>query len=279
MSILKLFTPNKKLEQQVEQLREETARLRQQVESLKATGAGGDARSHEEIATALSSAVDSLQTQMSQMSNSVSDFAVREVSLQAKVSLEVTPLGTLNYRLIRPEDQIDAQKISTFSLTIVPVPKQDEPGTPRPASFNTQVGIDEIAGIREAQRERLYQQNIYTVGEFLRVGTRARSAVHLAALLEVDREGLNALLSHAQLLTLDGVAGHTASTLFDAGVRGFRDLASFTPEGLLSLYEQHASTPDHAPLKDLTLTQATSWVKTARAYVGLADQQTDARNV
>jgi uncharacterized protein DUF4332 len=260
------------IQQQFKKLQEEHQQLRLELEALRAAKnplvEENPAHSHDEFASAIGSAVDSLQMHMSRMSNQVSDFAVREISVQAKVSLEVTSLGVLTYRFIRPGDPIDAQKISTVSLTIVPVPKQDKIGTLGPGVLNAAVGLEGIPGLSEDLRARLGQHNIHTVADFLEVSTRARSAVRLAALLEVDRELLNGWLAQAQLLMLQGMDSQTASLLYEAGIRGLNDLASLTSEDVLDRYERQASAINGPTRKRLNVGQVESWIKIARTYTG-----------
>ena len=270
MSIFDYCKRRRTLLRQISRLRKENRQLKKgaAAPTLAAGPAGAVYRPQEDFANALGSAVDSLQTRMAQMSNPVSDFAVREVSLQAKVSLEVTPLGTLAYRFVGPSESVDAAKLSSLSLTIVPVPRQDGSGAPALADLDVQVGIEQIPGLGEKRRERLRSHDIYTVGEFLQVGTRARAAVQLAALLEVDRLRLSEWLTHAQLLMLRGVDGRTAAALHDAGIRGFDDLASLQPEEVVARCRRRAADADHPAPAGITPAQAESWVKTARTYTG-----------
>ncbi|HEV7473881.1 MAG TPA: DUF4332 domain-containing protein [Pyrinomonadaceae bacterium] len=271
MSILDFFKGKCSLLRQLDSLQVENLRLRKQLD-LPTDGTAisledySSARTHEEFAGALSLAVDSLQTQLSEMSNPVSDFGLREVSLQAKVMLEVTPLGILKYRFIKPGDLVDAQNASTISMTIIPVPKQDKVGTLAHGEFQRQVGVEEIPGITEDCNARLRQHGIYTTADFVQVGTRLRGAVRLAALLEVDRQRLNEWLARAQLLMLEGINSQTASLLFDAGIRGLNDLASLTPEQVISRCEKQNGTPVSA--KHLALAQVERWIKSASAYTG-----------
>jgi len=225
---------------------------------------------HEDFAGALSLAVDSLQSQLSQMSNQVSDFGLREISVQAKVILEVTPLGVLTYKFIKPGDQIDAQAISTLSLTVVPVPKGDLVGTLSPGKFNGHSGVEEIPGITKDNSARLRELGIFTASDFFKVGTRVRSAVRLAALLDVERQQLNEWLAHAQLLMLEGINGKTATILIDAGISNINDLASLTPEQVMTRYKQQADTQGSSAPR-LALTQVEQWIKTARSYTGTPD--------
>jgi len=225
---------------------------------------------HDDFAGALSLAVDSLQGQLSQMSNQVSNFGLREMSVQAKVMLEVTPLGVLTYKFIKPGDQVDAQAISTISLTIVPVPKEDMVGTLSPGKFNGKVGVEEIPGINKDRSARLKQLGIYTASDFFKVGTRVRSAVRLAAYLDVERQRLNEWLAHAQLLMLEGINGETATILIDAGISNLTDLASLTPEQVITLYKQQADTQG-SPAPRLIPRQVEQWIKTARSYTGTPD--------
>jgi hypothetical protein len=173
---------------------------------------------------------------------------------------------------------VDAQKISTLSLTVVPVPKPEGHGTLKSPQLNPQVGVDEIGGIEDAQRARLYRNNIYTVGEFLQVGTRARSAVQLAALLEVDRQRLSDFMAHAQLLMLKGIDSQMANILYSAGIHGFNDIASLTQEEIVSRYEQRARELGEEAHRRISPTNVKTWIETARTYIGLPDQPVDIKS-
>lgn len=277
MSIFDFFKRRSALLQQTSRLRAENRQLKTRLDAAVVAGdvravgvnsAGNVYRPQDDFASALGSAVDSLQANMARMSNPVSDFAVREVSLQAKVSLDITPLGTLAYRFVNPADRVEPEKISSLSLTIVPVPKQNGAATLDAAGLDSQVGVEELPGLGKDRRERLRRQDIYTVGEFLQAGTRARSAVQLAALLGVDRLRLSEWMAHAQLLMLEGVDGQIASVLHDAGVRSLDDLATLSPEEVLARYERQAGKSGQLACESITLARAEAWVKTARAYTG-----------
>ncbi|HSS21106.1 MAG TPA: DUF4332 domain-containing protein [Pyrinomonadaceae bacterium] len=242
-----------------------------QLTSKASTLADDSGANHEDLASALGFAVDSLQTQLSQMSNPVSDFGLREVSLQAKVTMNITPLGVLTYRFISPGDKVDPQTINTLSLTIVPVPKQDPVGTLTRGDFQREIDVEKIPGIDKEIKARLQQQGIYTTSDFVQVGTRLRSAVKLAALLDVDRERLNEWLARAQLLMLDGMKSETANILFDAGIRSLVDLASLTPQQVIRRYEKQAATT-RDPDQRLDETQVEQWIRTASIYTGTPDK-------
>ena len=66
---------------------------------------------------------------MANMRNTTSNFAVREFKLEASVFVQVTPLGSVEYRaLVQPGEQAPPQALSKLSLQVVPVPKDNLAG-------------------------------------------------------------------------------------------------------------------------------------------------------
>ena len=58
--------------------------------------------------------------------------------------------------------------------------------------------------------------------------------------------------------------------LIDAGISNINDLASLTPEQVMTRYKQQADTQGSSAPR-LALTQVEQWIKTARSYTGTPD--------
>jgi hypothetical protein len=205
------------------------------------------------------------------MRNATSGFAVRQFDLQASVHVQVSPLGTIEYRFVQPGDKTDPQSLSRLSLQVVPVPKDTLAGVWTPNLFQPEVAIAALPGLDDDAVRRLEDAGLYSIGEFMQVGTRARAQAYLAALLGVERQRVALWAQQAMLLTLRGMSGPAALLLIDAGVAGFATLAGLAPEALSALYDQaRARRADlGAPALDPAL--AAMWIRAARQYLGLPD--------
>jgi hypothetical protein len=226
------------------------------------------ARMPDDLASAIGHSVDTLQSRLSSLTNQVSSFAVREFVLELKVGVDITPLGTLAYRLPRIEDNIDPARLSTVSMTLVPLPKESPAGSWTQPEFTPHISVEEINGIGETYRRKLNAHQIYTVADLLAVGSRVRSAVELAALLSVDRRRLGEWLAHAQLLTIRGIDGRSAEVLYRIGVRGMDELADCVPDELASRYNAEVERLGRMTLKPVTAVHVGEWVASARAFQG-----------
>ena len=259
----------------------ERARIAQEMEALHAKVAALESENQDlklalqkpprladDLASAVAHSVDSLQTRMAGLTNPVSNFAVREFSIDAKVQIDVTPLGTVEYRFIQPGDRVEASQISNVSMTLVPIPRPDATGTYTRADFTPLVPIEDIQGIGEAYRKRLNAHEIYTVNDLLTAGTRVRGSVALATLLDVDRERLGEWLSHAQLMTVRTIDGRAAELLYDLGIHSLEALASADPADLTARYNQRVGQLDRQTLAPQSPAAVADWVRAARAFVG-----------
>lgn len=252
------------LKQELARVQKENEQLKGQIKAMRASSS----RPPDDFASAVSHSLDTLQSRMTQMANPVTDFVVREFSVEAKVHIDVTPLGTFEYKFIDPGEDVDPQKISRIGMTIVPVPKQTAAGSWTRPDFTPFLGVEEIQGIGENYRKLLNKHQIFTVGDLLTAGSRVRSSVELASMLKVDRERLGHWLSHAQLLTVRDVDGRTAEVLFASGIKGLKDLAELTPEELVKTFNERVTKLGHKNLKHITPAQAETWIKTAQSYIG-----------
>jgi len=231
------------------------------------------ARTPDDFVTAITHSVDSLQAKLSKMSNPSSNFVVRDFKIDTKVFVDVTPLGTIDYRFIQPGDNIDPQKLTNISLTLSPTPKPEgASGNYTSPDFTPFEDIDEIQGIGDIYKNRLKEKNIYTVSDLLHAGTRVRSKVELASLLEVDHRKLGEWLGHAQLLTIKGIDGRAAEILFDLGIDSLEKLALQPVDELTSIYNQRVGEIGHKSLNSVTADTVSSWVKAAQTYTGKKPQ-------
>lgn len=244
--------------QQIEiQLREELGQTRQR------TG-----REPDDFASAVSHSLDTLQSRLTGLSNPVTDFAVREFQIDARVAVNVTPLGTVEYRFIQPGEVVDPSAVSNVSMKVVPVPKQTQAGAYSPVEFTPSAGVEEIRGIGKQLRQTLNQQGIYTVGDLLHAGGRVRGSVELANVLEVDRYRVDEWLAHAQLLTIRDVTGRIAGVLYEIGVRSLAGLAEREPTELAAAFNAQVLATGRKRVPEVAAGTVTPWIRAARVFLG-----------
>jgi len=161
--------------------------------------------------------------------------------------------------------------LSKLSLQVVPVPKDNLAGVWTPNLFQPDAPVAALPGLGDDGARKLEAAGVFTLGEFLQVGTRARAQAYLSALLDVERQRVALWAHQALLMTLRGVTGNAALVLIEAGVSRFETLAGLAAEGLTALYEAtRQRRPDlAAPPLDITL--AGQWVRAARQYLGLSE--------
>jgi hypothetical protein len=219
------------LQKLVDSLRAELERLRQENAALTAKVAELSAppRSSDDFAAGVQHALDSLQSRLSEMDNPTSDFAVREFTLESRVHLEVSALGTIGMRFVQPDETVNAAALSTVSMTVVPMPKPAD-GTPTPASVQ---GIESIDGLTKEQITMLRANNVVTTRDFYSAATRATTTATLVSMLGVGRDQLGRMVLLAGLLTVPGVDKDSASLLFDAGIQDPATLAESSADSVL----------------------------------------------
>lgn len=228
-------------------------------------------RTPDDVMTAVTHSVDSLQAKLTRMANPVSDFVIREFSIETKAYVDVTPLGTIEYRFLQPGDDVDPACLSRLRMTLAPVPKEDAAGSYSGPGFTPFEDIEEIQGIGDVYKKQLNSRNIYTISDLLHAGTRARSRVELAAMLEVDHNRLGAWLGHAELLTIKDIDARAAEVLYTIGIEGLSHLAVAEPDDLAERYNQQVRTMGHAVLKPIDPAMAETWISSARLFVGRKD--------
>ena len=227
----------------------------------------------DDFATAVQQSLDEMQQRMSTMRNSMSNFAVRELKLEASVFVQVSPLGSIEYRFVQPGDDVEAAAVSRLSLDIVPVPKNDLAGVWTVNLFQPHVPISALSGITAEQTKSLESAGLFSIGEFLQVGTRARAQAYLEALLGTERSRLELWAQQAMLMTLRGVNGAAAMVLIAAGIGSFEALAGLTVEVVVKAYGEtrNKRTDLGAPPADAG--SATLWIRAARQYLGLSEPE------
>jgi len=252
------------LKKRVKELEAEKKDLQQQLKMATEK----PARTPDDFVTAISHSVDSLQAKLADMNNPTSNFVVRDFKIDTKVFMDVTALGTVDYRFIQPGDEVDANKLTNISLSLAPTPKQNTLGSYSHPDFTPFEDINEIQGIGEVYKDRLKEKNIYTVSDLLHAGTRVRSKVELASMLEVDHRKLGEWLSHAKLLTVKEIDGRSAEVLVDLGIVSLEDLAQQSAESLTATYNERVEIVDHDVLKPIEVAKAQKWINAAQTYVG-----------
>jgi hypothetical protein len=252
------------LKEEVSSLQGRNLELTRQVTTLRERPSGPD-----DFASAVQQSLDELAQRMTSMRNSISNFAVRELKLDASVFVQVSPLGTIEYRFAQPGDDAGSAALSKLSLSIVPVPKNDLAGVWTPDLFQPEQPIAALPEIKEEQVKQLESAGLFSIGEFLQVGTRARAQAYLSALLGAERTRLQLWAQQAALMTLRGVTGSAALVLIEAGFGSFELIARETPEGLSKRYALIRKKHEEwgAPEADGSLTA--QWIRAARQHLGL----------
>ena len=261
---------DKNIDVVITSLRNEIAKLQQQNQGLQGQLDSLLAKpsAPEDFGTALQQSVDKLQTLLYSMTNPVSNFAVKEFQLETNVELTVTPLGTVEYRFIPFDQKVDPGALSRITLQLVPIPKQTTTNT-FTNQFQPQLSTSAIEGLTADQQALLHRSGIDTVGDFLSVGTRARSSVELVALLKVDRVKMAALLASAQLLTLKGVDAARVAVLIAAGIDSLEKIAGLKPDDLVKRFNTQRTEMKRTDASPLDAVEAAAWIAASAAFLGI----------
>jgi hypothetical protein len=263
----------KNLQAVIDELRKEVGRLQSETLQLSADLSALRDRpsAPDDFATAVQQSLDELQQRMASMRNSMSNFAVREFKLEADVFVQVSPLGSIEYRFVQPGDNVNATALSKLSLHLVPVPKNDLAGVWTPNLFQPELGLAALPDLQPGQLQRLEAAGLYSIGDFLQVGTRARAQAFLEALLGTERKRLALWAQQAALMTLRGVNGGAALVLVEAGLGSFDALAASSAPAVEKAYSKiRGKHPEwSAPPVDEAL--ASQWIRAARQYLGLPE--------
>lgn len=241
-----------RLTQELGQLKQQNLTLQGRIDQLLAP-----ARSPDDLASALQRTVDRLQTELASLSNPVSNFAVKDFRLDTAITVSITELGTIEYRLLQPGTNVDPNAISKLSLSLVPIEKQRPDGTLSPQLF--QPGRElAVVGMKEELLQTFERNHIFTIGEFRSTVMRAQVRSTLIASEKTTQQELSILQARAELLLLVGMDRNTADLLMTAGIDGLPALARWTPEGLILI------------LRDVEKAQLAQWISAAQAFTGVA---------
>lgn len=241
---------------EVSALRRENAALKQQLEHLAPAAPASD------FAAALQASLDQIQASCAEMANPISNFAVKEFSLQANVVVNIDELGQPHYRFLRAGEQVDERAVSRLSVSFAPLPKE---ARERRLLANTAaipvVSLHELGGERQKQ---LHARGIYSVADLARVGTRLRGQAQLCALLGVEREQIAAWLDEAALMSVEDIGEAGANLLWQSGIHSLRELGRRDPATLLPVLEKKLSAPLTGKIGALNAERLKSWITTAR---------------
>jgi hypothetical protein len=251
------------LRKELTRLEGENAALRRQLAEVEAARK----RSPDDFASAVAHTLDTLQHKLAQTTNPVSRFAVREVAIDAQVTVDVSPLGTLEYRFVRPEDNIDPSKLSRIRLDLVPLPREDA-GLSTGPEFSPYAGVEDIIGVGETWRGALNRQQIYTINDLLVAGSRLKSSAELAAMVGVDRTRLAEWMGHAELLSVRAIDPRAADVLWAVGMRDLATLAGASAEEVVAKYNDEVARRAQKNLAPIDTEQAKAWIEAAIKYNG-----------
>lgn len=248
--------------------------LRKQVVELQSTNAALTAKltaaeqastSADDFAAGIQHAVDGLQDKLATMQNSVSTFGVREFSMQTKVLVDVSQLGAIGLRFVAPGESVDASALSTVSLTLVPLPKE-QPAQAAPAPAD--LPVDQIDGLSGDQIATLHRAHVTTTSSFRRAATRATTAATLRGMLAVDRESLGRMTELAGLLGVPGIDRISAAVLHSAGITDPATLATTTAKDLVRRYRAAARRRKDAGESAPSEALAQQWIDAAVRLTG-----------
>jgi hypothetical protein len=251
------------LRKELTRLENENAVLRRQLAEVEAARK----RSPDDFASAVAHTLDTLQHKLAQTTNPISRFAVREVAIDAQVTVDVSPLGTLEYRFVRPEDTIDPSKLSRIRLDLVPLPREDA-GLSTGPEFSPWAGVEDIIGVGETWRGALNRQQIYTINDLLVAGSRLKSSAELAALVGVERTRLAEWMGHAELLSVRAIDPRAADVLWAVGIRSLAMLAGASAEEVAAKYNHEVARRAQKSLAQIDAAQAKAWIDAAINYHG-----------
>ena len=256
----------------VEVLRGELAEARSNAASLQAKldELSTPARSADNLAEGVQNALDSLSDKLGAMANTTSNFAVREFTLESKVHVDVTQVGTIGFQFVKPGEVVNAAALSTVTLTVVPIPKPlPDPvdATQAAAVVRAPDAPVEALGFSAAQAAVLRGAHIATTSEFARVATHATATAELVSMLGISRAELGRYTLLAGLLTVPGLDQVKAQVLYEAGIHDVATLAATKPATMVTRYAKAAPTVDGAGRWRPKPEDATAWVAAASALV------------
>jgi hypothetical protein len=194
-------------------------------------------QSPDDFSAALQSTVDSLQTELSRLSNPIANFAIKEFKIDTRVGVKITSLGTIEYRFAGPGERVSAESQSQLSLTLVPVEKADQSSKDLDRFLAPLRPIAQIADLakkvisKDLSAQNYFEANhIYTIGEFLRVGSRANIQARIVAATQIDSKTLGRWLDIAELLLIKDLDYPMITQMQEAGINGMRGLQNADAE-------------------------------------------------
>ena len=251
------------LKTEITGLQRDNAKLQAQLDAT-----ANPPRSPEDFAAAVQHSLDKLQSQLSLMTNPVCNFALKEFRLETNVHVDVSALGDVSYRFLQFNEKADPATISKIVLDVVPLPKTSTIGVFTQNLFQPYASVSLIEGLPADVINTLHQNQIDSLSDLLYAGTRARSNVALAALLNIDRVKLAGWLQAAELLTIQGVDGGSATVLIGAGITSLATLATLAPADLVTKLNAEVTALKRTDVKPLDEATATLWINAAKSYVG-----------
>jgi hypothetical protein len=217
----------------VDRLTSELTRLQERNIALqgKLDKALAPATSSDDLASALQRTVNRLQSELASLSNPVSNFAVKDFRLETSLTVSITELGSVEFRLLQPGANVDPSAISKLTLSLVPIEKQLSAGTFASSLFEPDKDLSTI-GVAPPLREILERNHIFTIGEFRTAAMRSQVRTLLTSSERATRDELVRLQARAELVLLAGVDLEIADTLINANITTLRALGASTPAGL-----------------------------------------------
>jgi hypothetical protein len=221
-------------------------------------------QSPDDFSTAMQSAVDTLQTQLSHLSNPIANFAVKEFKIDARVGINITPLGVVEYRFAGPGERISPESQSQLTLTLVPVEKTDQTSKDLDRFLAPLRPIAQIPDIVERvispdlSAQKYFESNhIYTIGDFLRAGSRANIKARILSATKIDSRDFDRWLDIAELLLIKDVDFALAVQMQEIGISGMRRLQAADAENLLAKLSG----------ENLSIDRIRAWQAIAKKYV------------
>ena len=252
MDATELQTAVDRLTRELGNLQQRNLTLQGRIDQLLAP-----AKSPDDLASALQRTVDRLQTELASLSNPVSNFAVKDFRLETAITVSITELGTIEYRLLQPGTNVDPNSISKLTLSLVPIEKQRPDGTLSPLLFQPGRELAQV-GMSEELLQTFEQNHIFTIGDFRSAVMRAQVRSTLIASEKTTQQELAMLQARAELLLLAGIDRGIVDLLMPAGIDSLRTLARSTPEGLMLI------------VGNVEKAQLAQWIAAAQAFTGIA---------
>ena len=159
---------------------------------------------------------------------------------------------------------------------LLPLPKDNLAGVWTANLFQPDTPVSALTDVGADAARQLEAACLYSIGEFLQVGPRARAQACLEALLGVQRSRLAPWAQQASLMTLRGVTGAAALVLIEAGLSGLNLLAGLATDALVAGYEAARARRTDPQATALSQTLAAQWIRGAAQDLGLPEPDSGA---